>query len=217
MMTCQKNHSLHDVRKSCMIIDMKCALYARVSTSDQNCQLQISELRDYVAKRGNDWQIAGEYIDAGVSGAKASRPELNRLMADARKRRFDAVLVWKLDRWGRSVIDSIKNIQELRSLGVRFLAVTQNIDTDESNAMSGFLIVVLSAFAEMERQLIIERTVLGVRAARAAGKTLGRPKRVFHRDEALRLRAEGRSWRAIGKELGVPFSTVVDACRPMGS
>jgi DNA invertase Pin-like site-specific DNA recombinase len=196
---------------------MKCALYARVSTSDQNCQLQISELRDYVAKRGNDWQIAGEYIDAGVSGAKASRPELNRLMADARKRRFDAVLVWKLDRWGRSVIDSIKNIQELRSLGVRFLAVTQNIDTDESNAMSGFLIVVLSAFAEMERQLIIERTVLGVRAARAAGKTLGRPKRVFHRDEALRLRAEGRSWRAIGKELGVPFSTVVDACRPMGS
>ncbi len=136
-----------------------------------------------------------------------------RILADARQRRFETVLVWKLDRWGRSVADSIKSIQELTSLGVRFLAVTQNIDTDESNPMARFLLHIMAAFAELEREIIRERVLAGVRAARTNGKTLGRPKRVFRRDEALRLRAEGMSWRAIGKELGVPFSTVVDACR----
>jgi DNA invertase Pin-like site-specific DNA recombinase len=198
-----------------MIIKMNCALYARVSTSDQNCEMQLRELRDYVAKRG--WTVAAEFVDAGVSGTKASRPELNRLMGDARKRRVDAVLVWKLDRWGRSVADSIKSIQELVSLGVRFVAVTQNIDTDESNPMSRFMLHIMAAFAELEREMIRERTIAGVRNAKAAGKTLGRPKRVFRRDDALQLREQGLSWRAIGKELGVPFSTVVDACRSIAS
>ena len=190
---------------------MRVALYARVSTADQNCQMQLAELRTYAAARG--WPIAGEYIDSGWSGAKASRPELNRLMADARKRRFDAVLVWKLDRWGRSVADSIRSIQELTSLGVRFVAVTQNIDTDESNPMSRFLLHIMAAFAELEREIIRERVTAGVRNARAHGKTLGRPKRVFRRDEALRLRAAGMSWRKIAGELGAPLSTVVDSCR----
>ena len=103
---------------------MRIALYARVSTSDQNCEMQLRELREYAAAR--KWKVYAEYVDTGWSGAKASRPELNRLTADARKRRIDAVLVWKLDRWGRSVADSIKSIQELVSLGVRFLAVTQH-------------------------------------------------------------------------------------------
>jgi DNA invertase Pin-like site-specific DNA recombinase len=134
-------------------------------------------------------------------------------MNDARKRRFDAVAVWKLDRWGRSVPDCIKSIQELDSLGVRFIAVTQNIDTDEKNPMSRFLLVIMSAFAELEKELIRERTVAGVNAARQNGRTLGRPRRVFRRDEAIRLRKEGMSWRAIAKSLGVPVTTVVDACR----
>ena len=86
---------------------MRAALYARVSTSDQNCEMQLRELRQYAAAR--NWEIAGEYVDAGWSGAKANRPELTRLMQDVRERRFDAVLVWKLDRWGRSVADSIRN------------------------------------------------------------------------------------------------------------
>ena len=161
-----------------------CALYARVSTELQSCELQLRELREYAERRG--WQIGSEFVDQGVSGTKASRPALDRLMADARKRRFGVVLVWKLDRWGRSVIDSIRSIQELVSLGVRFIAVTQNIDTDESNPMSRFLLHVMSAFAEMERELIRDRTIAGVRAARANGKTLGRPRRVFRRDEAVR-------------------------------
>src|SRR5215831_5937133 len=104
---------------------MKIALYARVSTTDQNCDMQLRELGNYADAR--KWTIHAEYVDSGWSGAKACRPELNRLMNDARKRRFDAVLVWKLDRWGRSVADSIKSIQELASLDVRFIAVTQNI------------------------------------------------------------------------------------------
>jgi DNA invertase Pin-like site-specific DNA recombinase len=107
----------------------------------------------------------------------------------------------------------MKNIQELDSLGVKFLAVTQNIGTEESSPMARFMLTIMSAFAELEKEMIRERTVAGVRAARANGKTLGRPRRVFRRDEAIRLRNEGLSWRAIGKRLEVPVTTVVDACR----
>src|SRR5438309_11709344 len=120
---------------------MRVALYARVSTGDQNCEMQLRELRDYVAAR--KWEIGGEYVDTGWSGAKASRPELNRLAADARKRRFDTVIVWKLDRWGRSVAHSLDSIRELTSLGIRFIAMTQNIDTDESNPMARFLLTIM--------------------------------------------------------------------------
>jgi DNA invertase Pin-like site-specific DNA recombinase len=173
--------------------------------------MQLGELRKYVAARS--WSAVGEYVDTGWSGAKANRPALLRLMADARKRHVDAVLVWKLDRWGRSVVDSIKGIQELVSLGVRFIAVTQNLDTDESNPMARFLLHIMAAFAELERELIRERVTAGVRAARAKGTQLGRPRRVFRRDEALRLRQSGMSWRQIAAELKVPVTTVVEACR----
>src|SRR5215510_6521682 len=145
---------------------MRIALYCRVSTTDQNCEMQLRELRDYAAAR--KWPFHAEYVDAGWSGAKANRPELSRLMQDARKRRFDAVLVWKLDRWGRSVADSIKSIQELVSLGVRFIAVTQNIDTDESNPMARFLLHIMAAFAELEPELIRERVPL---ASERRGRT----------------------------------------------
>jgi DNA invertase Pin-like site-specific DNA recombinase len=148
------------------------ALYARVSTNDQNCDLQLRELREYAAAR--KWEIAGEYVDMGWSGSKANRPELTRLMSDARKRRFDAVLVWKLDRWGRSVADSIRGITELTSLEVRFIAVTQNIDTNQTNPMARFLLHIMAAFSELERELIRERTVAGVRTARSKGKIAAR-------------------------------------------
>src|SRR5215469_11663288 len=109
---------------------MKTAIYSRVSTSDQNCEMQLRELREYCSRRG--WDISAEYIDAGWSGAKASRPQLDRLMQDARLRRFDAVLVWKLDRWGRSLAHLFQIIHTLSGLGVPFIAITQKIDTDES-------------------------------------------------------------------------------------
>jgi DNA invertase Pin-like site-specific DNA recombinase len=192
---------------------MRTAIYARVSTNDQSCDMQLNELRAYATARGRE---AIEYVDSGWSGAKANRPALSRLMADARKRKIDAVTVWKLDRWGRSVADSIRSIQELVSLGVRFIAATQNIDTDESNPMSRFLLHIMAAFAELEREIIRERVTAGVWAARAQGKRLGRPKRVFRRDEALRLRQQGMSWRKIAAELGVPVTTVVEACQSRG-
>jgi hypothetical protein len=98
------------------------SFYARVSTADQSCEMQLRELWDYAERRG--LEIIAEYVDAGWSGAKASRPQLDRLMREARLRRFDAVLVWKLDRWGRSVAHFVRSIQELVSLGTRFLAIS---------------------------------------------------------------------------------------------
>ncbi len=188
------------------------ALYARVSTQDQNCEMQVRELREYAARRG--WQVNAEYVDTGWSGAKASRPQLDRLMKDARQRRFDAVLVWKLDRWGRSLVASLQSVQELASMGVRFVAITQNIDTDQSNPMSRFMLHIFGAFAEFEREMIRERTLAGVRQARAKGKVIGRPKRVFRRDEVARLREVDKlSWRAIAERLEVPVMTAVDAYR----
>jgi len=190
---------------------MKAVIYARVSTADQSCEMQLRELRDYAPRRG--LEIVGEYVDAGWSGVKAARPELDRLMRDARRCRFDAVVVWKLDRWGRSVAHCVASIQELASLGIRFLAATQNIDTGESNPTSQFLLHIFAAVAELEREMIRERVVCGLRNAKEQGTKLGRPRRVFRRDVAVALRAAGKSWRAIARELGVPMSTVIDSCR----
>jgi DNA invertase Pin-like site-specific DNA recombinase len=108
--------------------------------------MQVRELRDYAGRRG--FEIAREFVDTGWSGAKASRPELDRLMREARLRRFDAVLVWKLDRWGRSVNHCIRSIQELLALGIRFISATQNLDTDESNPTSRFMLHIFAAVAD---------------------------------------------------------------------
>jgi DNA invertase Pin-like site-specific DNA recombinase len=187
------------------------AIYARVSTSDQSCEMQLHELRQYVAKR--DWQVFAEYVDTGFSGASSSRPRLDQLLRDARLRKFEAVLVWKLDRWGRSVAHCVRSIQELVSLGIRFLSPTESIDTGADSPMSKFLLHLFAAFAEMERGIIRERVQAGVRAAKARGTRLGRPQRVFRRDDAIRQRAEGKSWRTIARALDLPMSTVIDACR----
>jgi DNA invertase Pin-like site-specific DNA recombinase len=154
---------------------LRAAIYARVSTVDQDNAIQVRELTEYVERRG--WHLAGTYQDQ-MSGAKASRPGLDRLMAHARQRHFDTVLVWKLDRFGRSLVDCVSSIQELTSLDVRFVATSQGLDTDETNPASKLLMHILAAVAEFERQLISERTLAGVRAARARGKSLGRPPRV---------------------------------------
>jgi DNA invertase Pin-like site-specific DNA recombinase len=130
---------------------MIAAIYARVSTQDQSCQSQLLELREYAAR--HNWQVA-EYVDIGWSGAKASRPELDRLMQDAALRRFDVVMVWKLDRFGRSVRNCLDGIEALRAHGVRFLSVSQSIDTDESNPTAKLLLHVLASVAEFEREMI---------------------------------------------------------------
>jgi hypothetical protein len=126
---------------------MRTAIYARVSTADQNCELQLRELQDYVDRHG--WQISETYQDI-ISGAKASRPGLNRLITDAQARKFDCLLVWKLDRFGRSPVDCLNNIRILEDQGIRFIAVTQGLDTDQKNPASRFLLHVLGAAAEFE-------------------------------------------------------------------
>src|SRR5579864_4573466 len=190
---------------------MRAALYARVSTSDQNCEMQLRELREYAQRRG--WAVAGEYVDTGWSGAKASRPQLDRLMRDASKRNFDCVLVWKIDRFGRSVLHLNQQLAALNSYGVRFIATSQSLDTDQSNPTSRLLLQILAGVAEFEREMIRERTLAGLRVARANGKHVGRPKRVFRRDELVQLREAGHSWRNIAAKNGIPVMTAVDAYR----
>jgi putative DNA-invertase from lambdoid prophage Rac len=191
---------------------MRCALYARVSTTDQNCDMQLRELREYISRRG--WQSAGEYIDTGFSGSKASRPALDQLMKAAALKKIDVLCVYKLDRAGRSVLHLSQLIATLESNGVRFVAISQGLDTDSSSPTSKLLTGILSCVAEFEREIIRERTLSGIRAAQAAGKVVGRPKRVFRRDEVQRLRdQEGLSWRAIGTKLGIPAMTALDSYR----
>ena len=115
---------------------MRAAIYTRVSTADQSPELQLREIQDHATRQG--WEIVETYQDI-VRGAKASRPGLNRLMAEAMARKFDTILVWKLDRFGRSLVDCLNNIRELGKNGVRFIAVTQNLDTDINNPASRLL------------------------------------------------------------------------------
>jgi|SRR5271157_12800 len=192
------------------------AIYARCSTSDQTCDSQLKELREFVARRG--WSIAGEFIDSGFSGAKASRPALDALMKAAALRKFDCVAVYKLDRFGRSVLNLSQQLSTLESYGVRFVAISQGLDTDSSNPTSKLLTGILSCVAEFERELLRERTLSGIRAAQQAGKHVGRPKRIFRRDEVVRLRdEEGLSWRAIATKLNIPTMTAVAAHRDFHS
>jgi len=175
--------------------------------------MQLKELRRQVRLRG--WKLAGEYVDTGWSGSKASRPQLDRLMADARSRTLDVILVWKLDRWGRSVSNVLDSLNELRSLGVRWIATTQNLDTDETNPNGRLMLIILSAVAEFERAMIQERVKAGVKAAMAKGVRFGRPKKIFDRGKAVQMRADGVSFRGIARELGVPLAAVqraVSAC-----
>lgn len=185
---------------------LACAIYARVSTDDQNCENQLAELRGYVGRMG--WSVADEYVDHGESGTKRSRPALNRLMADARLRKFDAVVVWKIDRFARSLRNFVESVSLLDQAGVRFIAPTQSVDTDSRSALGRLIMHLLAIFAEFERDLIHERTMAGLARARAAGRRGGRPQKIFRRDIAGDLRAQGMSWRAIERKLGVAQSTI---------
>jgi putative DNA-invertase from lambdoid prophage Rac len=187
---------------------LRVAVYGRVSTGDQNCSMQLAELKESCARRG--WRVVAEYVDTGWSGVKASRPELDRLMSDARKRQFDIVCVWRFDRFARSTKHLLLALEEFQVLGIEFLSFQESIDTTTPLGRAMFTIV--SALAEFERSVITDRVRSGIANARANGKQFGRPRRIFRRDQALRLRAEGKSWRSISKELNVPLSTVVDAC-----
>jgi DNA invertase Pin-like site-specific DNA recombinase len=180
------------------------ALYARVSTlSNQDPEMQLRELREYAGRRG--WQISEEYIDQGVSGCKESRPALNRLMSDACRRRFDAILVWKIDRFGRSLKHLVNALAELAALGVAFISLRDNLDLSTPSGRLMFQII--GAMAEFERALIQERVRAGLRNAKSKGKRLGRPRVVLDIFRIAALRTQGRSWAEIKGETGISRGT----------
>jgi len=189
------------------------AIYARVSTDDQKCDLQLRECREWCERRG--WRIYGEYVDTGFSGAKSSRPQLNRLMTDSRARRFECVIVWKLDRFGRSVANFVKHIEDLKNWGVRFICTSQQIDTDEGNPAARLLMHIFAAFAEFEREMIRERVTAGLKAARNRGVRVGRPRVIFDRQKIIDLHIAGKSRDKIAAELGINRGVVYRTLRDL--
>jgi DNA invertase Pin-like site-specific DNA recombinase len=190
---------------------VRVAIYARVSTANngQDPTMQTRELHEYAERRG--WKVFAEYVDIGVSGTKETRPELDRLMADAHRRRFDAVVVWKFDRFARSVSHLLRALETFRAQGIEFVSFSEQLDT--STPAGKMVFTVLGAVAELERGLIIERVKAGLRNARAKGKQLGRPKKVLDTRRIAELRAKGVGWKRIAAELGVGVGTIHKASR----
>jgi putative DNA-invertase from lambdoid prophage Rac len=180
---------------------VRCALYARVSTVDQQPENQLAELRRYVEARG--WSPI-EYVDLGVSGTKERRPALDQLLADAKRRRFDVLVCWRLDRLGRSLKHLITLLDELQSLGLAFVSLAEGIDA--TTPAGKLQMHILGAIAEFERERIRERVLAGLRRARAHGQRLGRPKA---RVPIERLQAAANlSIDYAAQSLGVSRSTV---------
>lgn len=187
---------------------MRVGLYARCSTHNgQDPELQMSELREYASRRG--WEVAGEFVDAGVSGSRDRRPQLDALMDLARRRKVDAILSWKLDRWGRSLKHLVNSLAELESLGVAFVALRDNLDL--STPSGRLMFHVIGAMAEFEKSLIQERVKAGLRNARAKGKRIGRPRVYVDCRQVRSLRTQGVSWRMIAKQMGVGTPTLFRA------
>jgi DNA invertase Pin-like site-specific DNA recombinase len=189
--------------------DQRVALYARVSMLvGQNPEMQLTELREYAARRG--WRVVNEFVDR-ASGAKEQRPALNRLMADARQRKFDIIAVWKLDRFGRSLRHLVNALAEFEALGVAFISFRDNLDLSTPSGRLMFQII--GAMAEFEGALIRERVRAGLEYARSKGKRLGRPRVLVDPAKIAALRASGASWRAISRQLGVAVGTLYKAVR----
>jgi DNA invertase Pin-like site-specific DNA recombinase len=187
---------------------LRVALYARVSTPhNQNPEMQLSELREYGAHRG--WQVVGEYVDEGVSGSRERRPQLDRLMADAHRRKFDLIAVWKIDRFGRSLKHLVNALADLDSLGVAFVSLRDNIDLSTPSGRLMFQII--GAMAEFERSLIQERVRAGLRNAQARGVRLGRPRTVVDAAQIASLRASGASWREVAEQMHIGVGTAIRA------
>jgi DNA invertase Pin-like site-specific DNA recombinase len=188
-----------------MMRSKKVALYARTSTPDQDVGLQLDELRQAAAERG--WSVIGEYVDEGVSGSKAKRPALDRMMKDAEKGRFDLVAVWKLDRLGRSLKHLLKIVESLGSWDVGFMSL-RDAGIDTTTPTGRLMLQVLGALAEYERELIRERVIAGIRRAQAQGKHCGRPRQDLDLRAAHLLLAQGHSVRQVADMLGQPRSTL---------
>lgn len=193
-----------------MKTEKRIAIYARVSTSEQSADMQLTELREHSLRRG--WVVASEYIDEGISGTKSSRPQLDKLMVDARRRKFDVVLVWRFDRFARSTAHLLSALDEFRALDIDFVSLNESIDT--TTPLGKMVFTIVAAVAELERSIICERVRAGVARAVANGKRLGRPRGSrIDADRVGELRATGLSTRQIAKNMGIGVGSVVRAAR----
>ena len=185
---------------------MRVALYARVSTTNhgQDTNLQLGELREYCDRR--KWQVTAEYVDSGVSGTKEKRPQLDRLMADARRCKFDAVVVYRYDRFARSLRHLITALDEFNALGIQFASLHEGVDTSTPNGR--LIFGIFASIAEFERELIRDRVRSGLRNARAKGKRLGRPRVIVNTAQIAALRDSGASWATICASTGLTAGTV---------
>jgi DNA invertase Pin-like site-specific DNA recombinase len=179
------------------------AIYTRVSTQDQSTKAQEKELREYATNRG--WAITRHYTDT-ISGAKESRPGLDQLMADCKKRKADVVLVWKFDRFARSVPHLLRALETFEELGVEFVSLSEQIDT--STAAGRMIYTVLGAVSALERSLIAERVRLGIQNARREGKQLGRPPiRKLTKEEVKRVRTDRATGKFSLRQLATKYRT----------
>jgi len=190
---------------------MRVALYARISTNKQDAEMQLTELREYAVRRG--W-VAVEYVDV-MTGSKDSRPQLDKMMADATRRKFDVVCVWKFDRFARSTAHLLRALETFKTLGVEFVSLREAIDT--STAIGKMVFTFLGAVAEFEREIIRERVLAGVARARALGHVPG-PKPMQVDMDAVRARqSAGESLRAIARDLGVSAALLVKRAKAAGA
>lgn len=189
------------------------AVYCRISTlhNGQSVEMQLRDLRRLAEHRG--FEIVHEYLDEGVSGAKDSRPALDEMLANARRGHFQAILVWKLDRLGRSLTHLVRLLDDFRAWGVELISFSEGLDF--STATGKLLYQVICAFAEFERDCIRERVRAGLRNARAKGRKLGRPRIAVDASRIAALRAQGRSWSAICAETGLSKGTAQRASKAL--
>lgn len=183
------------------------ALYIRVSTGEQHLDLQSNELTEYAAFRR--WETVEIYSDK-MSGARDKRPALDRLMADAKRGKFDVVAVWRFDRFARSTSHLLRALEEFQALGIDFVSLRESIDTSTPTGKA--LFTILAAIGELERSVIVERVRAGQKAAKRRGVRFGRPTLQVDTERALKLRKEGLSWRDISAEVGVAKDTLIRRC-----
>jgi DNA invertase Pin-like site-specific DNA recombinase len=180
------------------------AIYVRVSTKDQSVDMQLNDLERYSKERG--LSVFKVYKDNGVSGTKDKRLGLNQLMDDAKKRKFDIVLVWRFDRFARSTKHLVNALYEFRNLGIDFISYQENIDT--SSPLGEAIFTIISAMSKLERDIIAERVKGGLRKAKANGVKLGRPEKKVDIDKVIEYRKQNKSIRQIARELSLSNNLV---------
>jgi DNA invertase Pin-like site-specific DNA recombinase len=186
------------------------AFYVRVSTPEQNPQTQLRELREYAQRRGLTVPQEHEYVDHGFGGAKARRPALERMLEDARRRRFDLLIVWSCDRIARSTKHFLQVLDELDSCDVQFVSLREAFDT--SGALGRAFLGIVAVLGEMERALLIERVRSGMARARAEGRQIGRARLDVNREQVVQDRRSGMSLTQVAKKHGISRASV---CRLM--